>query len=230
MGKAIAAAFAASGAKVMITSRKADRCAGAAEEIGHGCEWEAGHVGRPDDAERIVGAAMERLGAVDILVNGAGTNPWAGPLMDVDLSRWNKTFEVNLTAPLYWTQLVWRSHMRDNGGVIINMSSVGAFKTSPVLGAYDVTKAALVHLTRELAAELGPGVRVNALCPAVVRTEFARLLWDSAEGEEVAARYPLQRFGDVDDITGAAMFLASDASSWMTGQVIVLDGGDLVSF
>lgn len=230
MGKAIAAAFAEAGAAVMITSRKAERCAEAAAEIGHGCVWEAGHVADQDDADRVTDAAVERLGGIDILVNNAGTNPYPGPLIDVDQPRWQKTFDVNLTAPLVWTQLAWRKHMEANGGVVINMSSVGAFKTSRVLGVYDITKAALLQMTRQLAAELGPGVRVNALAPAVVKTEFSRLLWDGPDAHEEAAAYPLQRFGTVDDITGAAVFLASDASSWITGQVIVLDGGDLVRF
>jgi NAD(P)-dependent dehydrogenase (short-subunit alcohol dehydrogenase family) len=228
MGKAIAKEFAEAGAQVLITSRKADNCAEAAAEIGHDCQWEAGHAGNADDAQRVIQAATDRLGGVDILVNNAGTNPYAGPLIDVDLARWQKTFDVNLTGPLVWTQLAWRHHMQTNGGVVINMSSVGAFKTSPTLGVYDITKAGLLTMTRQLAAELGPQVRVNALCPAVVKTEFSRMLWEGNEGEVVARSYPLGRFGEVDDITGAAMFLASDASAWMTGQVIVLDGGDLV--
>ncbi len=230
MGKAIAKAFAEAGARVMITSRKAERCEEAAAEIGHGCVWEAGHVAVLEDAERVSAAAMERLGGIDILLNNAGTNPYPGLLIDADLPRWQKTFDVNLTAPLVWTQLAWRHYLQDHGGVVINMASVGAFRTSPVLGVYDITKAALVQMTRQLAAELGPQVRVNALAPGVVKTDFSRILWDGPDAVKEARRYPLQRFGTVDDITAAALFLASDASSWITGQVIVLDGGDLVKF
>lgn len=230
IGKAIAAAYAAAGAKVMITSRKADACAAAADEIGHGCVWEAGNAGDSDDAERVVGAAMKQLGGVDILVNNAATNPYAGPLIDVDGPRWQKTIDVNLTAPLQWTQLVWNQHQKEHGGVVVNISSVGGLATSPVLGAYDVTKAALIHMTQQLAAELGPGVRVNAICPGLVKTDFARMLWEGDRGDEVAEAYPLGRLGEVDDIAGAALFLAADTGSWMTGQLMVLDGGGLVGF
>jgi NAD(P)-dependent dehydrogenase (short-subunit alcohol dehydrogenase family) len=230
IGKGIAAAMAASGAQVMITSRKADSCEEAAAEIGHGCVWEAGHVGQPDDAERIIDACIERLGGIDILVNNAGTNPYAGPTIDVDLPRWEKTFQVNLTAPLLWTQLAWRRHMQEHGGVVINISSVGGFATNEALGVYDVTKAALIHLTKQLAAELGPQARVNAICPGLIKTDFARMLWEGDRGAEVAKSYPLGRLGEVEDIAAAAVWLAADSGSWITGQSIVLDGGGLIAF
>jgi NAD(P)-dependent dehydrogenase (short-subunit alcohol dehydrogenase family) len=230
IGKGIAQAMAASGAQVMITSRKAESCEEAANEIGHGCIWEAGHVGKPEDTERVIDAAMERMGGIDILVNNAGTNPYAGPTIDVDLPRWEKTFEVNLTAPLVWTQLAWQKHMQANGGVIINISSVGGLATNPVLGVYDITKAALIHLSKQLAAELGPQVRVNAICPGLIKTDFARMLWEGERGEEVAKAYPLGRLGEVEDIAAAAVWLAADSGSWITGQAIVLDGGGLISF
>lgn len=230
IGKGIARAFAESGAKVMITSRKADACEEAAGEIGHGCLWEAGHVGQPDDAERVIDACISQLGGVDVLVNNAGTNPYAGPTIDVDLPRWQKTFEVNLTAPLLWTQLAWQKTMREHGGVVINISSVGGLATNPVLGVYDVTKAALIHLTKQLAAELGPQVRVNAICPGLIKTDFARLLWEGDRGDEVAASYPLGRLGEVEDVAAAAVWLAAESGSWITGQAIVLDGGGLVQF
>jgi NAD(P)-dependent dehydrogenase (short-subunit alcohol dehydrogenase family) len=230
IGKGIARAFAESGARVMITSRKADACEQAAAEIGHGCVWEAGHVGQPDDAERVIDACIDRLGGLDVLVNNAGTNPYAGPTIDVDLSRWQKTFEVNLTAPLVWTQLAWRRRMQEHGGVVVNISSVGGLATNPVLGVYDVTKAALIHLTKQLAAELGPQVRVNAICPGLIKTDFARLLWEGERGDEVAASYPLGRLGEVEDVAAAAVWLAADSGSWVTGQAIVLDGGGLVQF
>ncbi len=230
IGKAIAKEFAASGANVMITSRKADACEEAAAEIGAGCLWEAGNVGNFDDAERVIDSCISQLGGVDILVNNAATNPYAGPTIDVDLPRWEKTVQVNLTAPLAWTQMVWQKHMKASGGVIINMSSVGGLTTNSVLGVYDVTKAALIHLTKQLAPELAPGVRVNAICPGLIKTDFARLLWEGDRGDMVAQMYPLKRLGEVEDIAGAAVYLASDASSWMTGQILVLDGGGLVAF
>ncbi len=230
IGKAIAKMFADAGATVMITSRKADVCEAAAAEIGNGCVWEAGHVGKPEDAERIIDACIERIGGVDILVNNAGTNPYAGPTIDVDLPRWEKTIEVNLTAPLFWTQLAWRRHMQEHGGVVINIASVGGLSTNPALGVYDVTKAALIHLTKQLAPELGPKVRVNAICPGLIKTDFAKMLWDGERGAEVAASYPLGRLGEVEDIAAAALWLAADSGSWITGQAIVLDGGGLVQF
>jgi len=230
IGKGIASAFAEAGARVMITSRKADACEEAAAEIGHGCVWQAGNVGNIDDAERIVDACISELGGVDVLVNNAGTNPYAGPTIDVDLPRWEKTFQVNLTAPLVWTQLAWRKHMQDNGGVVINISSVGGLATNEALGVYDVTKAALIHLTKQLAPELGPGVRVNAICPGLIKTDFARILWEGDRGDQVAKAYPLGRLGEVEDIAGAALWLAADTGAWITGQAVVLDGGGLVQF
>ena len=230
IGKGIATAMAESGAKVMITSRKADACEEAAAEIGHGCLWEAGHVGKEEDAERVIDSCISQLGGVDILVNNAGTNPYAGPTIDVDMGRWEKTFEVNLTAPLFWTQLAWRKYMEENGGVVLNISSVGGLSTNPVLGVYDITKAALIHLTKQLAPELGPKVRVNAICPGLIKTDFARMLWEGDRGDEVAQVYPLKRLGEVEDIAAAAVWLSADSGSWITGQAIVLDGGGLVQF
>lgn len=230
IGKGIARVFAEAGANVMITSRKAENCEEAATEIGHGCRWSAGHVGQPEDAARVTRETVDAFGSVDILVNNAATNPYAGPMIDVDLPRWNKTLEVNLTAPLVWTQEAWRRSMKDGGGVVINISSVGGLTTNPILGVYDVTKSALIHVTKQLAAELAPGVRVNAICPGLIKTDFARALWDEGRGEQVAKAYPLGRLGEVDDIAGAALYLAADTGSWMTGQTMVLDGGGLVGF
>ena len=154
----------------------------------------------------------------------------AGPVIDADIPRWEKTFQVNLTAPLVWTQLCWNSWMKEHGGEVINISSVGAFATSPILGTYDITKLALVQLTRQLAAEMSPGVRVNAVCPGLIKTDFARALWDEGRGDQVAQAYPLKRLGEPEDIANAALYLASEASGWMTGQALVVDGGGLIGF
>jgi NAD(P)-dependent dehydrogenase (short-subunit alcohol dehydrogenase family) len=231
IGKGIAKVFADAGARVMITSRKAESCEATAKELGEAVHWEPGNIGRSEDAERVIDATLERLGSLDILVNNAATNPYAGPTIDVDRPRWEKTLEVNLTAPLFWTQLAWQRWMKENGGSVINISSVGGLATNPILGVYDVTKAALIHLTKQLAAELGPKVRVNAIAPGLIKTDFARVLWEGDRGEQVAQAYPLERLGEPEDVGAAALFLADDASSgWVTGQTLVLDGGGLVAF
>jgi NAD(P)-dependent dehydrogenase (short-subunit alcohol dehydrogenase family) len=230
IGLGIAKAFAAAGARVMITSRKAESCEAAAKEVGDAAIWEAGHAGKPEDAERVIGTTLSKLGRLDILVNNAATNPYAGPTIDVDLPRWEKTLQVNLTAPLLWTQLAWRAAMKETGGSVINISSVGGLSTNAILGTYDITKAALIHLTKQLAAELGPGVRVNAIAPGLVKTDFARALWEGGKGDQVAKAYPLERLGEPEDIAAAAVYLAADTARWMTGQTLVLDGGGLVAF
>ncbi len=230
IGRAIAEAFVGAGARVMITSRTAEDCAATVKEIGEGADFEAGHVGRDQDVERVIEATLTRLGRIDVLVNNAATNPYGGPMIDVDRARWDKTFEINLTAPMFWTQRVWRRWMAEHGGSIVNISSVGGLATSPVLGVYDVTKAALIHMTKQLAAELAPKVRVNCLAPGLVKTEFARALWDGGRGEKIAQAYPLKRLGEPEDVAGAALFLAADTGRWITGQTWALDGGGLVAF
>ncbi|MFP6663467.1 MAG: SDR family oxidoreductase [Deltaproteobacteria bacterium] len=230
IGKSIAKVFAEAGAKVMITSRKADACAAACAEIGANAVFEPGNIGHEEDIERVIDATLSRLGGLDILVNNAATNPYAGPMIDVDRPRWNKTLEINLTAPLFWTQLAWHRRMKTHGGSVINISSVGGLATNAVLGVYDVTKAALIHATKQLAAELAPKVRVNAIAPGLIKTDFAKLLWEGDRGAEVARAYPLGRLGEPEDIAGAALYLAAETGSWMTGQTLVLDGGGLISF
>ena len=231
IGKGIARLFAEAGAQVMITSRKAESCEETAKELGDAVHWEAGHIGRSEDAERVIDATIEKLGGLDILVNNAATNPYAGPTIDVDRLRWEKTLDVNLSAPLFWTQLAWQRSLKQNGGAVINISSVGGLGTSAILGVYDITKAALIHLTKQLAAELGPKVRVNAIAPGLIKTDFARILWEGDRGDQVAGAYPLGRLGEPADVAATALFLADDASSgWITGQAIVLDGGGIIGF
>lgn len=232
IGKGIATAYAQSGAQVMIVSRKAESCEDAAAEIGHGCQWMAGNVGDGEFAASVIDRVVADHGRVDVLVNNAATNPYAGPTIDVDLPRWEKTLQVNVTAPLVWTQLVWQKSMKDGDGgcSVINISSVGGLSTNEVLGVYDITKSALIHMTKQLAAEMGPKVRVNAIAPGLIRTDFARILWEGERGDEVAKMYPLGRLGETTDIAGAATFLAAETGSWITGQTIVLDGGGIISF
>ena len=226
IGRAIAAAFAAAGADVVLSSRKPQALEEAAATIPKATTC-AANAGEPDEARACVEATMERHGRLDILVNNAATNPYFGPAIDIDLARYDKTFQVNLRGPLVWMQAAWRAWMRDHGGVVLNVASVGGLRGERGLGIYNVTKAALIHLTKTLAVELAPGVRVNALAPGLVKTDFARALWEPAE-DVAAAHAPLQRLGIPEDIAQAALFLASDAGSWITGHTLVVDGGALV--
>jgi NAD(P)-dependent dehydrogenase (short-subunit alcohol dehydrogenase family) len=145
-------------------------------------------------------------------------------MIGTDLPAFQKTMQTNLQAPLVWSRHAWDQRMRDHGGVIINIASVGALMHGGNLGAYDVSKAALIHLTKHLAVELGPRVRVNAIAPGLVRTSFARALWESSDPDR-AWPWPLRRIGSPEDIAKAALYLASDLSSWVTGQVLIVDGG-----
>lgn len=230
IGKAIAAQLAAAGASVMIVSRKPEALAEAAAEIGEHCHWRSANVGDPQDAEQAVQETVAGLGPIDILVNNAATNPYAGPMIEADLGRWNKTIDVNVTAPLVWSQLAWRHGMSDRGGSIVNVASVAALGTSRMLGVYGLTKAALVYQTRQLAAELAPKVRVNAVLPGLIKTDFARALWEGERGAQVAEKYPLKRLGETSDIAQAVNYLCADSASWMTGQIMVLDGGGTITF
>jgi NAD(P)-dependent dehydrogenase (short-subunit alcohol dehydrogenase family) len=230
IGLAIADALASVGANVMMSSRKQDALDEAAGTIsGPGrVETFAANAGEPEQAAACVAATVERLGSIDILVNNAATNPHMGPVIDVDLPRYDKTFQVNVRGPLVWTQEAWRAGMRETGGSVINIVSIGGLRHDSGIGVYNVTKAALIHLTKVLAAELAPGVRVNAVAPGLVKTDFARALWEPAE-DLVAATMPLQRLGEPADIAGAVVFLASDLGSWITGETLVIDGGALVA-
>jgi len=230
IGKAIAKRYAESGAMVAITGRTEETLVSTAEEIGHGCLPIAGHAGKEDQIATVVDQVISHFGSIDVLVNNAATNPYAGKLIEVDMPRWEKTFDTNLAGPLRWCQQVWTKTMQESGGSIINIASVGAYHTNPMISVYDITKSALIHMTEQLAAELGPNVRANAIAPGLVRTRFAEALWKDGGEDRVSKAYPLQRIGEPDDIAGAALFLASEQSSWVTGQTIVVDGGGEVSF
>lgn len=227
IGKAIATALAESGAKVMLSSRKQDALDETAADIDGETATFAAHAGDPAQAEAAVAATIETFGRCDILVNNAATNPYYGPAIDVDLPRYDKTFEVNLRGPLVWAQQAWNQWMKEHGGSIINISSIGGLQVDPVIGIYDTTKAALIHLTKVLAIDMCPQVRVNAIAPGLVKTDFARALWESGE-EQIAQGTPLGRLGVPDDIAHAALFLSSDLASWMTGHTLVVDGGALL--
>jgi NAD(P)-dependent dehydrogenase (short-subunit alcohol dehydrogenase family) len=226
IGLAIATELAAGGARVMLSSRKAEVLEEAAAGIDGEVAWSVANAGEPDQAEACVAATLERFGALDILVNNAATNPYMGPTIDIDLPRLDKTVAVNWRAPLVWTQIAWRAAMREHGGAVLNVASIGGLSVEPTIGAYNATKAALLHLTRTLAAELAPGVRVNAIAPGLVKTDMARALWEPHEAA-MAATMPLGRLGEPADIGRAAAFLCSDAASWITGSTLVVDGGAL---
>ena len=228
IGLAMAARFVEAGANVMLSSRTAEDLAQAAAGLvadGAPAErvaWAAAHVGRPEQAQTCVAATIERFGALDILVNNAGTNPYFGPMIDIDVARAQKTFEVNQLAVLMWSSYAVKAGL---GGSIINVASIGGLGVEPGIGWYNVTKAAVLHLTRQFSYELAPDIRVNALAPGLVKTKLAAALWEGPGEDRIAERIPLRRLGVPDDIATAALFLASDASSWMTGQTIVVDGG-----
>jgi NAD(P)-dependent dehydrogenase (short-subunit alcohol dehydrogenase family) len=227
IGLAIATELAAGGARVMLSSRKADALEAAAAGIDGEVAWAVANAGDPDQAAACVDATLERFGGLDILVNNAATNPYMGPTIDIDLPRLDKTIAVNWRAPLVWSQLAWRAAMQERGGAILNVASIGGLSVEPTIGVYNGTKAALLHLTRTLAAELAPGVRVNAIAPGLVKTDMARALWEPHEAS-MARTMPLGRLGEPEDIAHAAAFLCSDAASWITGTTLVIDGGALL--
>ncbi|MHB1853912.1 MAG: SDR family oxidoreductase [Acidimicrobiales bacterium] len=228
IGRAIATAFADAGARVMICSRKADSLEEAAQSMPGEVAWHVANAGDPEQAQATIDATIERLGGLDVLVNNAATNPYMGPLMGIDAARADKTVQVNQLGVLTWTQLAWKTIMSERGGNVINIASTGGFGVTPGIAYYSVTKAAVIHLTKQMAQELGPKVRVNAIAPGLVRTDMAKALVEHG-GEAMAKRLPLRRIGEPEDIAGPALFLASDASGWMTGVTIPVDGGALVS-
>ncbi|MEO1058737.1 MAG: SDR family oxidoreductase [Actinomycetota bacterium] len=226
IGKAIAASYAAAGANVMLSSRKLDQLEAAAAEMSDASgavDVVAANAGDEGAGERVVAATIDRFGGLDILVNNAATNPYYGPTLGVDEGRYDKTFQVNLKGPLFFAQAAWEQALKNKSGVIINVASVGGLRAEGALGVYNLTKAALIHLTRQLAHELGP-TRVVGIAPGLVQTDFAKVLIDNF-GESLAARLPLGRVGQPEDIANLALFLASDAASWITGETYVIDGG-----
>jgi NAD(P)-dependent dehydrogenase (short-subunit alcohol dehydrogenase family) len=228
IGLAMADRFLGAGANVMLCSRKADDLAEAtAALIAAGADsakvaWQAAHVADAAQAQACLAETVERFGGLDVLVNNAGTNPYFGPMIDIDVPRAQKTFEVNQLAVVMWTSYAVKAGLR---GSVINVASIGGLGVEPGIGWYNVTKAAVLHITRQLAFELAPDIRVNALAPGLVKTQLARALWEGQGEERVAAHIPLRRLGLPDDIATAALFLASDAASWITGQTLVVDGG-----
>jgi NAD(P)-dependent dehydrogenase (short-subunit alcohol dehydrogenase family) len=226
IGLAIAERIVAEGGRVVITARKPEALAEAVDRLG-GPDRALAVAGKGDDADHqadAVAQAVATFGSLDVLVNNAGINPAYGPMIELDLGAARKIFEVNALSALSWAQQAHRAWLGEHGGAIVNVSSIAGLLPAPGIGFYGASKAMLLHITAELAVELGPDVRVNAVAPAVVKTKFATALYEGKE-DEVAAAYPLQRLGRPEDVAGAVAFLASDDAAWITGHTLVVDGG-----
>ncbi|MEU2157039.1 SDR family oxidoreductase [Streptomyces sp. NPDC019396] len=225
IGYGVAEALVARGDQVCITGRNEDSLKEAVERLG--ADRVIAVAGKAHD-ETHQAAAVEQVmaafGRVDFLVNNAGTNPVFGPMAELDLAVARKVYETNVISALGYAQQTWRAWQREHGGAIVNIASVAGISASPFVGAYGMSKAAMINLTLQLAHEFAPVVRVNAIAPAVVKTKFAEALYEGREAEAAAA-YPMGRLGVPRDIGGAAAFLTSDQSDWITGQTLVVDGG-----
>jgi NAD(P)-dependent dehydrogenase (short-subunit alcohol dehydrogenase family) len=232
MGRAMAEALADHGARVMISSRKLEPCLAAAEaiDVRHAEERAyafACNTGYKDQLQALVDATHERLGPIDILIGNAGVNPFYGPMSAIPDDAFDKIMATNVKSNHWLAQMVAPDMIAKGRGSMMFTSSTGALAPSLTLGTYGISKLALVGLVRNLAAELGPhGVRVNAINPGLIRTDFAQALWDNPEAEQRAnQQIPLRRLGEADDLKGLAVFLGSDASSYITGQALVICGG-----
>jgi len=235
IGHAIATELLTRGASVTITARNRDELTRAADELAGHVDGDGDRVlalpGNTGDAAartEAVARTVERFGSLDVLVNNTGINPVYGPLMEADLDAVRKIFDVNVVAALGFVQEAHRAWMGSHGGAVVNIASVGGLRSTGVIAAYGASKAALIRLTEELAWELGPGIRVNAVAPAVVKTRFAAALYEHGEAE-VAAGYPMKRLGAPADVARLVVFLVSDAASWITGEIVRVDGGLLAT-
>jgi len=234
IGLAIAEAMASAGAKVVISSRKADKCEEVANAIrSKGLEAAAipCHIGKREDVEHLVSETKKLYGQIDILVCNAAVNPYYGPMSRLTDEAFTRVIDSNVRSNLWLCNLVLPEMAERKDGSVIIVSSIGGLKGSLNLGIYAISKAADFQLARNLAVEWGPhNIRVNCIAPGLVRTDFARTLW---ENEEILSKAesatPLRRIGEPEDIAGAAVFLASRAGRWMTGQVVVIDGGVTIS-
>lgn len=231
IGFAIAAELLRSGASVTVASRKTESVDEAVAQLSGiaGSERVLGTVAHAADeaaARSAIDRTVQRFGSLDILVNNAATNPYNGPLAGISESQAMKTAQVNQYAPLLWTRLAYEAWMAEHSGAVLNIASVGGLIVDPNIGFYNSTKAALLLQTRQLAYELGPKVRVNAIAPGLIKTELARAVWEVRE-EVLSTKLPMRRLGTVEDVAYAARFLVSPRASWITGQAIVLDGGAL---
>jgi NAD(P)-dependent dehydrogenase (short-subunit alcohol dehydrogenase family) len=233
IGEAIARAFVESGARVVLAARKPDALHQVATSLGERAMAVPTHTGKESDCAALVAKAVERFGKVDVLVNNAATNPYFGPLLGIDMGAWDKTFEVNLKGYFFMAREVAR-HLQsraEKAGSIIHMASITGLEAAPLQGVYGMTKAAVVSMTKTMAYELASSnIRVNAIAPGLVDTRFASAIVSNDEiVAEVVKKTPLGRYATPDEIAGAAVYLASDASSFTTGHTMVVDGGLTIS-
>jgi NAD(P)-dependent dehydrogenase (short-subunit alcohol dehydrogenase family) len=227
IGLAIAKRYAEAGMKVVISSRKQDSLDSVVSEIGGDVTPIAAHNGEKAALQNLVAQTLEKYGGVDVLVNNAATNPHFGTLLEAEDSMWQKTFEVNLLGNVWLTQAAVKSMRERGGGKVINVASVNGLRPGAMQGIYSITKAGVINLTQTLAMELaGDNIQVNAIAPGLIKTKFAQAIWSNETlMEGVVNRTPQQRIGEPDEIAGIALYLASPASSFTTGQVFVIDGG-----
>lgn len=235
IGEAIAVRLAEAGAAVALAARKPEGLEAVARRIGAAggrALAVPAHMGKRADVEALVAKTVEAFGKIDVLVNNAAANPYFGPLLGIEEGAWDKTFEVNLKGAFAATRAVVE-HLRSRKapGAIVNLASVVGIRAAPLQGVYGMTKAALISMTRTLAQELGPeGIRVNAIAPGLVETRFAgTLVSNEALRDRFVSRTALGRHAQPDEIAGAALYLASDASGYVTGHVLVVDGGTTVT-
>ncbi len=233
IGEAIAKAYAQQGAKVVVSSRKLDGCAAVAQainEAGGEASAIACHIGDMEALNALFAQVEQRFGGLDVLVNNAATNPYYGHILDTDLGAFQKTVDVNIRGYFFASVLAGRLMRKGGRGSIINVASVNAVRPGPMQGIYSITKGAVLNMTKSFARECGPeGIRCNAILPGLIRTKFAgALLADENQLKHYVGDNPLRRVGEPQDIAGAAVFLASDASSYVTGDFLVVDGGFLI--
>ncbi|WP_371660486.1 SDR family oxidoreductase [Streptomyces sp. NBC_00280] len=230
IGLAIAERLVAEGAQVCVTARQEQPLADAVAALG-GSRHAIAVAGRADEPEhqaQAVARTLAAFGRIDVLVNNTGINPVFGPVLDLGAEVTRKVFDVNVNAALGWVRQVSGAWQGEHGGAVVNITAVAGLRPAHGIGVYGASKAALIHLTEQLAQEVGPRIRVNAVAPAVVKTRFAAKLYEGRE-EELARGYALGRLGTPEDIAGAVAFLASDDASWVTGQTLAVDGGIALS-
>ena len=230
IGEAIAASFAQAGAAVVLTGRKQESLDLAAQRVrdaGGRALAVAAHAGREADAAMVVERTLAEFGRLDILVNNAGTNPHFGPILTAEESHWDKIFDVNVKGYFFMAKAAAPAMQRAGGGKIINMASIAGINPGPMMGVYSTSKAAVIMLTKVLAAELASdNIQVNAIAPGFIKTRFSAALWTNPALNEAIERVtPQGRVAEPGEVTGAALYLASDASSFTTGSVLVVDGG-----